>query len=377
MHIKIALYAIGVLALLLIPVLGTADKADGTVTITDLAGRTVTMNYPIKSAVVTFYFEEYVAVEGGKNPFSRIAGWSREYWEGRRQWTWEKYASSFPAIKDIPDVGYVSKNSLSVEKVISLKPDVVLMALIDYETVKDDISKFEKAGIPVVFLDYHAETFEAHNQSTMILGKILGREERAKELMDFYKKQTELVTDRLKDITGTKPKVYIEPGNLGPSEYASTYGKGYMWGGLIDTCRGTNIAEGVVEAGKGGAISPEYLLKQNPDVIIITGTYWPSVNDSMRMGYGAQEDESRKMLKAFTERPGWSDLSAVKNGDVYSIDHSLSRSIADFVALQCLAKCLYPKAFEDLDPTDNFREFHEKFLPIEYSGLTIISLNPK
>jgi len=377
MNIKRAFYILVVLVMLLIPVLGATDKPGNTVTVTDLAGRTVTIDSPIKSAVITFYFEEYLAVEGGENPFSRITGWSREYWEGRRQWTWDKYTSAFPSIKDIPDVGYVSKNSLSVEKVISLKPDVVIMALIDYETEKDDVSKLEKAGIPVVFIDYHAETLEAHNQSTMVLGKILGREERAQELMDFYKKQTELVTSRLKGITGSKPRVYIEPGNLGPAEYDSTYGKGYMWGGLIDTCRGINVAEGVVEAGKGGAISPEYLLKQNPDVIIITGTYWPSVNDSMRMGYGAQEDDSRKLLKAFTERPGWKDMNAVKNGNVYCIDHSLSRSIADFVATQCLVKCLYPSEFYDLDPTESFKEFHKRFLPIEYSGLTMISLNPK
>jgi iron complex transport system substrate-binding protein len=39
-----------------------------------------------------------------------------------------------------------------------------------------------------------------------------------------------------------------------------------------------------------------------------------------------------------------------------------------------MAKCLYPEEFEDLDPAENYKEFHEKFLPVEYRGLWTITL---
>ncbi|HNX09700.1 MAG TPA: ABC transporter substrate-binding protein [Methanothrix sp.] len=375
MSIKRILYALALMAIVHATVAGAADdKPNGTITLTDLAGRTVSVHVPVERVVLTFYFEEYVPVEGGDDPFKRIVGWNRGYWEGRRQWTWDTYKSAFPEIDDIPDVGYINKGTFNPEKVISLHPDVVIMYPADVELAKDDISKLDKAGIPIVVVDYHSETLEAYNQSTMILGKLLGREERAQEIMDFYREQVEKVTTRIEKLNGPEPKVYVECGNKGPSEYSSTYPAGYMWGALIDKCRGINVAEGAIAVGKESAISPEYLLKQNPDVIIITGSYWPAVNDSMRLGYGAQLNDSRERLEAFTKRPGWNDINAVKNGRVYAIDHGLSRSLHSFVALQAMAKCLYPEEFKDLDPAENYREFHERFLPVEYSGLWTIAL---
>jgi len=372
---KLVFYALVVMGTLLATADGVADdQSNGTITITDLLGRTVSIDLPVERVVLTFYFEEYVPIEGGVDPFERIVGWTRDYWEGRRQWTWETYESAFPEIDDIPDVGYINKGTFNPEKVISLHPDVVITYPSDFETAKEDVAKLEKAGIPIVVVDYHSETLEAYNQSTMLLGKILGREEKAQEIMDFYWEQVEKVTTKLEDLHEPKPTVYVECGNMGPSEYSNSYGKGNMWGELIEKCRGINIAEEAVGAGKNAPISPEYLLKQNPDVIIITGSYWPAVNDSMRLGYCAQLNDSRERLEAFTKRPGWNDLNAVKNGRVYAIDHGLSRSLHSFVALQAMAKCLYPEEFEDLDPAENYKEFHEKFLPVEYSGLWTITL---
>ncbi|RKY43030.1 MAG: ABC transporter substrate-binding protein, partial [Candidatus Omnitrophota bacterium] len=179
------------------------------------------------------------------------------------------------------------------------------------------------------------------------------------------------VYSRLDEIDEPKPKVYVELGMKGPSEYSNTYGD-YMWGALIEKSGGINIAKGKIE--RWGPISPEYLLDANPDVIIITGSYWPGCPGSMRLGYYANPEESRELLKAFTERPGWDTLSAVNNNRVYSIHHGLARDIWDFVAIQYMAKCFYPDVFEDLNPEENFKEFHEKFLPVDYSGVWMLSL---
>ena len=93
----------------------------------------------------------------------------------------------------------------------------------------------------------------------------------------------------------------------------------------------------------------------------------------MKLGYYANIEESKKLLAAFTKRPGWNTLKAVKNGRVYIIHHGLSRDIWDFVPIQFMAKCFYPEVFKDLDPVKSFKEFHKKYLPVEYSGVWMIS----
>jgi iron complex transport system substrate-binding protein len=40
-----------------------------------------------------------------------------------------------------------------------------------------------------------------------------------------------------------------------------------------------------------------------------------------------------------------------------------------FIAELAMAKEFYPDRFKDIDPEAVFKEFHEKFLPISYSGI--------
>jgi len=125
---------------------------------------------------------------------------------------------------------------------------------------------------------------------------------------------------------------------------------------------GINISEGIIK--RWGPIAPEYLLKTNPDVIIIAGTCL------MGPGDHANPEESRRLLKACTERPGWDTLSAVKNGRVYGVFNSyLIFNIYNFAALEAFAKWFYPDEFKDLDPEADLREFYKKFLSVGHSDV--------
>lgn len=81
-----------------------------------------------------------------------IVGWSKNYWKGRRDATYEAFLDKFPNIDNIPDVGYSNKNTLSFEKIISLKPGVVIFAANDYDKVKDGLDKLKKAKIQLFLL---------------------------------------------------------------------------------------------------------------------------------------------------------------------------------------------------------------------------------
>ncbi len=342
------------------------EKSEGkVVTITDLLGRHVQVKTPVKRVVITFNVEEFLAV-GGEDALKKIVGWSQYYWKGRRPTVWEVYSEKYPWIKNIPDVGYPWKGTFNAEKVIELKPDVVIMSAEQYKYVKEDVEKLSKAGIPVVFIDYY-EPFNitTHTKSTLILGKLLGKEDRAKKLIDYYKKQVENILERLKRVENKykKPKVLL----LGKGWV--TYGRNHYRGKMIEFAGGKNIAADVLE--QSGEINPEYVLKANPDVIIFIGKKGWNVD----LGYNVDANVSRKMLEEAIKRPGWNNISAVKNKRVYAIHiYFVHGHIFDFVALQHFVKWFYPNEFKDIHPEQSWKEFHRLFLPVNYSGTWAVGL---
>lgn len=76
----------------------------------------------------------------------------------------------------------------------------------------------------------------------------------------MYTERVNEVYSRLEDIDVEKPRVYVECGWKGPSEYGNTYGN-CMWSALVVNCKGINIASDVIE--NYGVINPEYLLDSN------------------------------------------------------------------------------------------------------------------
>ena len=364
---KVSMLDVGQMKLI---ILGNEKK----LTLIDLADRTVTIDKPVERIVTGAYLiEEVMIVEGGEAPHKRIVGWCKESWTANRQWKYQKWKEKLPEIENIPDTGYPLKGTFNVEKVITLKTDLVIFSTSHESQFKTILEQLEQAGIPTICIDYRLATLETPTKSTLMLGYVLDKEERAQQIVDFNKEQFARVDSRLEKIDKSKPKVYLECGYKGPSQYASTPGsKTNFWGVIIDRAGGKILAEDVVV--EYGPINPEYLLKENTDVIIISGSYWPATPDSMRLGYYADPEESRELLKAFTERPGWDTLNAVKNNRVYSIHHGIPGRIYGFVGVQCMAKYIYPDEFEDLDLEENFKEFHERFLPIDYSGVWMLSI---
>lgn len=344
--------------------------------ITDALGRKVTVDLPAKRLVVNFNFEEFTAI-GGVEAWQKVVGISRGPWEGWRPLIFNRYKAVIPNLAAMPDVGFTEDNSLSAETIIGLKPDVLLMSEWGYKAAKPQMDQIEGAGIPIVVIDYNAQLLERHLASTRALGKVTGQEARADELAGLYAREYNDVLARVakaKAAGAPTKKVYVELGQAGAETIGNTYNN-TMWGKIITTLGADNIASGKIP-GPWGPLNAEAVIAENPDLILMASSSWVSRPKAVRTGYDIPESETRASLMPYAQRPGWADLKAIKAGEINAIEHGLARTLYDFVAMQYIGKRLYPEQFADVDPVAAFKGYHERYLPIRFSGTWMLPLKP-
>lgn len=95
-------------------------------------------------------------------------------------------------------MGEVEEGTFSVEKVLSLKPDLLVLADWQYEMLGSDLDAINEAGIPIVVLDYNAQTLDKHIKSTEIIGELTGQKDRAAKLRKNTKTLLNIFKRRLK-----------------------------------------------------------------------------------------------------------------------------------------------------------------------------------
>ena len=358
---------------------GKKDAAQGgeNIEITDVSGQTVTLKKPAERVVVQWSasggaFLTMAALEG-KDVAKTIVGIDPMLSKFRTD-MWDQFKKDVPELEKIPVIGTVNDKTFDTEKVISLNPDVIFIPLNMKDQYESDYKpKLDAAGITTIYIDYHAEKLENHQKSIEAIGKALGKEDRAEEIKKFYTDRLTKVLDRVKTINKTKPTVYIEAGNEGPETFGVSYSEKVAWGALTTRVGGDLITKDVVKSAE--PVNPEFVLDRNPDIIMITGSYWPKKASSMRLGFDTDEARSQELLKAFTtERKGWDTLKAVTNKKVFSAHHGLPREVYDVAVFEYLAKTFYPEEFSDVDPANTLKEFYDKFLPFTYGGIWFMQL---
>lgn len=346
-------------------------------TFTDIEGREITIEKQPETFVVGNYILNFMLI-GGKESLDKVVGMPLDGWQETRYGEYESMTKSFPEILDKTSIGGYHDDVLNAELILQLKPDVLLINRSQYTENETSVPVFEKAGIKVVVLDYHKMKLENHVKSTEILGVLLGKEDVAEEMITDYTNAIDMVKSKIKDSGEEGRKTYVELGNKGIGEYGNSY-TGCLWGSIIDNVGGINIADSVLDASEGyGALDKEYVLSQNPDVILIGGSIWTGTNtdsDQMRMGLTVDSAMSQERLQGFMTRDGWSGLNAVKNGEVYGVDHGSLRFMGDYVYTLAIAKAIYPDVFEDVDPQKEMENFYAKYLPeFDSTGTYFIKL---
>lgn len=370
-HILSAL-RMALFTLVLVPYVAVSGQshAHDMVEITDTEGRTVTVPHGAQRVLLGFYFEDFYAIVG-EDAYDRVVAISRDTWEGWRNTQWHAYVAVNPKIAELIDVGEVDSGTFNIEAAIASKPDVALLAAWQYRGLGEAVNKLEAAGIPVVVVDYNAQTVEKHVLSTQIIGTVMAVEERAELLASEYQTAVNDVLARVAGSTEASKRVYVELGNKGPEEYGNSY-SGVMWAGVIAMAGGENIAEGKIE--RWGPLNPEYVVASQPDVVLIPGSGWVGRDKAVLLGFGIDQSVTRERLNPYLERSGWASLPAVSQSQVHSVYHGGARTLYDYAFLQYVAKILHPEAFADVDPIANHRRFYETYLPIEADGAFMVQV---
>ncbi|MEL6964768.1 MAG: ABC transporter substrate-binding protein [Pseudomonadota bacterium] len=349
--------------------------------VTDIAGRKVSVEKDVQRVILGEGRMMYsVAVLDREEPFKRIVGWKDDLIQYDPD-AFRKFSDAFPGEADkITNYGSPYSGEFSVESAITQEADLVILDYGNYFSAEESgiLERLDKAGIPAVFIDFRERPLQNTVPSLMLLGKVFNREDRAAEFVDYYMQQMRIVTNRVKDIPlEERPLVFIEnaAGWFEEGDCCNTFG-GANFGKMVDEAGGMNWGSRKFPGFRGEA-SFEAIISDDPDVIIGTGANWAEARPSVRavlLGYEAEPKAVQTRLTALADRKGFSTMRAVETKRFYSIYHQFYNSPYHFVALQTFAKWFHPDLFEDVDPIASFEELHDRFLPIDFSGVFWASL---
>jgi iron complex transport system substrate-binding protein len=218
------------------------------------------------------------------------------------------------AAKQLEKVGGIKVN---FEKVVSLKPDLVLSVKFSDGTIE----KLASAGLLVLVVDPQSAGDVA--RTAILLGRAVGSDGNAMA-RDIQKRVDDV---RAKTSTATtKPRVYHEIDASDPTKIF-TVGPGSYIHDLIEIAGGQNIAARATSAYP--QLSAEEILRSDPEIIVLAAAE-----------YSAKPDQ-------VAARTGWSVISAVKNKRIFTIPPNLINRPGPRVgeAAEAYARLVHPELF--------------------------------
>jgi len=322
-------------------------------TITDGSGRTVVVPADITRVVCssggtcTRYLvymgaaDRIVAVESGEH-YNATTGDSRAY------------VLANPQFADLPYTGSSSSNSASLEQIINTSPQIVFTMGSANQT-GDGLSSADnlqdKTGIPVVSLasgSFQDDQSKASLYSSFrLIGKVLGREDRAESLIAYTDATIADLENRTKNIPASEQKTAFIGGlsHSGAHGLLSTQSEymPFIWCHIQNIANGSNI--------QGADFSKEGLIYADPEYIFIdAGTLGVSTE------IGGFED---------IKSPVFSSIKAVKTGNVYATLPYTNRQTnleTQLVDAYYIGKTVYPDRFADIDPKVKADEIYTMFV---------------
>ncbi|KFB89162.1 ABC transporter substrate-binding protein [Serratia grimesii] len=335
-------------------------------TLTDTAGQTLTIKQEPKRIVVQDGRDILtLALLDRADPFNRLVAWNNLLKKSDGE-TWKILQSKWPEANNIIDMGFSDKGEVNLESVIAKHPDLMVAQLRSKPSLSQTgvLDKLQALNIPVLFIDTMLKPVENTPKSITLLGETLNRESEAKQYTDFYQQHYQRILDKTKTVE-PKPLVFIEAkaGLNGLESCCFTHAH-VGWGGMIEAVGASNVGSELLP-GATGDVSLEKVISMKPDAYIVSGSQWASkTNAAVPFGYGVTQQQVDDAFNRMKQRPGFAQLSAVKDGRFYGIYHNFYNHPYNIVGLEYLAKFIYPNQFKDLDPAKTYSEILSRFTEV-------------
>ncbi len=323
------LYFIFLALIVIYPAIASTGR---TITVTDMAGRKVQAPFDPDRIVclgpgalrliVYLNAEDKVA---GVEKMEKINPQGRPYWIAN------------PELAELPSCGPGGPASINkkpdLEAILSVKPDVIFATYME-ASLANEVQKI--LGIPVVVLSCgNFSTFDTVvYEALQFAGKILNREKRANDVVNFIESLRKDLNERTAGISkNRRPRVYVGGIGYRGSQGIESTEQSYI---PFEWTNAGNVAEKVeTSIGSHVFMDKERLLKLNPEVIFIDGGGLALIKEDYR-----KKSKYYETLKAFSERQVYILLPF----NFYNTN--IGTALADAYAI---GKILYPDRFKDVD----------------------------
>ena len=221
----------------------------------------------------------------------------------------------------LPSVGGFSSDSISIETILDLEPDLVIGGSARQGEV---ISALNKSGIPSVA--FERNSVDSIMDLMLLLGKATGHEEDAATAVDELEVRVSAVVSLVSEIPEEeRVSVYYE---VWHEPLMTTTNQTFI-GELITLAGGENIFADLEESYP--AVSAETIIEANPDVIL-----------------GPSSHGDQLTAEMISSREGWGGLSSVGSESIYIIEGDIISRAGPRVVdgLEAIVRVLYPTYFE-------------------------------
>ena len=230
------------------------------------------------------------------------------------------------------------------EMILQTKPDVILLSDSTKKMGEKKLkSSLGNIDVPLVYLK--SNTLEELVLSFSYIGKLVDKEERAKELENYGNESLNLAKEIAKKVD-KKPKVYYAEGNNGLLTDCNTS----IHSELINLASGDNVhkCQATNSFGK-EAINFEQVLNYNPEIILVY---------------------EKEFYKNIYKDKKWQLIDAVKNKKVYFLPKGpfswfdRPPSFMRLLGLKYVISILHPDLYE-LDIYEESKKFYKLFLDLD------------
>jgi iron complex transport system substrate-binding protein len=190
-------------------------------------------------------------------------------------------------------------NSPNAEAIAAYRPDLVVAA----EGTAGLGSELGKLGIPLL-VDPAADNLAQEYAQFLVLGKVTGHQAAAKAEVAHLKGQVARIVASVPK-PAHRLSYYYELDQTYYSETSSTFIGQVL--GLLGMHSIADAAKGAASSGGYPQLSAEFILRANPDFIVLA--------DTLCCG---------QSVATVSARPGWSNLAAVKQGRIVALNDDIA-----------------------------------------------------